>query len=331
MPGSGGAARSSLVWGVLACCCLLGPIAAVPALVYGHLAQLRMLRRGGIRQERQAARLGLLLGYFSLLMFFVAFGFVVWRSPSPYAGRLRLAIEQMLPADMRENIAANRLHDPRWYEIESEALARYLQSLNPGGRVAVIAPSHLSEQSLETSRRISGIRAAFPADFDQTAILRPAIPEEIQTRIGEIVGDNQPTPGSDAEPLVNHEVEALVTRWSARVEAWEEVGARVPKETDILILLCPLPEEINRMSLWADAGDMLIGAIVSQLQPGMMELISTGILDAVVLNKPDDDFGPAEIPRDIDEAFGLRKLLVTPGNLEILRGKYPGLFPAEPD
>ena len=71
-----GFAITSLVCGILGFCAG-GALAAIPAIVFGHIALAQINRSGGMEQGRGMAIAGLVMGYLFLALIVLYIAFVV--------------------------------------------------------------------------------------------------------------------------------------------------------------------------------------------------------------------------------------------------------------
>ena len=99
---------------------------------------------------------------------------------------------------------------------------------------------------------------------------------------------------------------------------------------DLIISFIGLPRDFKEMKYWSDDYDgkipqfVLINSSLRDYKPG----IAAGHFVSTLATKPGSDYD-AEIPKDSQEAFDSRYIIITPKNVETLHKEYPNLFAKE--
>jgi len=91
--------------------------------------------------------------------------------------------------------------------------------------------------------------------------------------------------------------------------------------------LTGLPYDVENLTLW-NISDPPKLAIIG---PGSLHKLKNAIVQnyvaGVVTYRPRYDFEDRSVPKDLDEAFNKRFLLITPSNIDQIARQYENLFP----
>jgi hypothetical protein len=209
--------------------------------------------------------------------------------------------------------------------IGAEKLARTIAAKFPGGRAVVIRPTDFGYEMDGVTDIIAGLKAGFGADVEITDVIAPKIPAEYEQQMEEMKKQYLAETGESELPPDFMMMDQMMNMVDAA--SFTEVTKRIPDGTDIVVLLVDFPYDMEKMALWSMKPMPAVGAVVNMAQPQMKLAIQQEFIDAIVLPKPMGDFKSMDVPKDLDEAFERRFILVTPENVEAIVGQYGNMFP----
>jgi len=284
LPGTRGAATACAVLGMLSFCCLLGPLTALPGIFFGHLAQFRLCRYGGVPSERRSVRIGLLSGYVGLVFSIAVWAFGISRSQSPLAEDIREFVRDPVkimqrsrrtPSTPNDNFVSQ---DPRWRTIPTERLVRYLADMTSTRRALVVRPCDFGAPMPDVAIKIDAVKAGLGEEGVIMNVFAPETPERVKLQIEErrkhymeITGETKVPPS---------QVMGVVPIEAMSAKHFDTVAARIPGEADIVLFLGDFPDDMAEMALWQRHSLPKIGAVCSMTQPGMKRLLQEAKLGA---------------------------------------------------
>ena len=102
---------------------------------------------------------------------------------------------------------------------------------------------------------------------------------------------------------------------------------QMPEGTTLVISLIGLPMDLQNLSLWTMKNAPKLVLVSAMNLPQLQGAIQEGYVAAMLTYRPDPDMKDPSIPKNPQQAFDKRFLLVTPDNVMELANKYPMLFP----
>lgn len=222
----------------------------------------------------------------------------------------------------KKEIAKIMQREADYRRVGAEKLARMIAAKVPGGKAVVIRPVDYGVEIAAFNDSLAGLKAGFGNNVQITDILAPEIPEEYKLRMEEMKKQYAQDSGG-VEPSPD-----LMMEFGSMMDALPAVGftgvtRRIPAGTDIVVFLIDFPFDMQDMAVWAMKPMPMVAAVVNMTQPAMKAAIKGAFIDAIVLQKPDFDFEAVAVPKDLDEAFARRFILVTPENVD----EYGAMFP----
>lgn len=212
-----------------------------------------------------------------------------------------------------------------YQRISAQKLGAYLAEKNPGTKAVVIRPVDFGYEMPDIENKLAGLRAGFGDAVEVAEVISPEIPPEIREEMELMKKQFQEETGETEIPPEYMMGGGMMEMMEA--SQFNKMTRQIPKGTDLVILLVDFPYDLENMTLLG-MGKTVAG-VINMPQPKMRAAIKGGYISAVVLIKPDGDFKSRDVPKEMDEAFDRRYVLVTAENVEEVAARYEGMFPAE--
>ncbi|MFW6414154.1 MAG: hypothetical protein ACOCZS_02525, partial [Verrucomicrobiota bacterium] len=98
-------------------------------------------------------------------------------------------------------------------------------------------------------------------------------------------------------------------------------------DCELFIMLTDLPYDIEKLSLWRMDNPPKTALLTPGRLSELEQAVKQGFVVAVVANNPDADYSmEGSVPKDTEEAFNQRYILITPDNLDELSSEHENLF-----
>lgn len=227
---------------------------------------------------------------------------------------LLLALSSILSAPAREKTGMQIMKELERYRIlAGEKVGSFISDEYPAAHILVIGMSEAPSLYLKGLERGVSKGASLELVVPQFASAR----QEIEG--GRVFAENEYTAMDENVDILN----------AALIDAAIAGAKQCP---DIIVSLAGLPPDYENMDLWRQAGHppliLLGGASNPAGLPGLARKIADGDIAGMVLMRPDYDFQKAgtRLPRDMEDAFAERYILVTPKNIESTASRFPQLF-----
>ena len=223
---------------------------------------------------------------------------------------LVVALAQIMTSGGGASAEGIRDRELKYANISAQYLGEYLAENHAGAKaVMIVEPSET--EGLKKSEALSkGLEKGVGGAIEIVAIETPSIPADMRPAT---------TPDGSPAPLPPREV------WFT-AQAFNQIVEKYEGKVDLVVTMMGLPgtQQLGRLNIWGmDDVKLAIG------DGSVYELyrqIKNGKIVAAVSYNPDATYDEEMPPRDLEEAFNKRYLLVTPQNVEQLAGKYSGLF-----
>ncbi len=229
---------------------------------------------------------------------------------------LLLAITTMMPDRSQQRVARQYMEqEQRYQEVVGEKIGRMLAADFAGKEVLVIAVSEAPspyrrglEKGVEDAVNLQVVVPDY-SSFHREMMEAHGIPPEEIEEMGQMLGPES--------------MEML----SARL--MDETIAAAGGSPDAIVTLIGLPYDYTEMRLLRQRNHPPLIVVSGMGYMGMEDLttrIARGQIAAMVMRRPDAGLELERIPRDVDEAFESRYILVTPENVREVANQYPDMF-----
>jgi hypothetical protein len=226
----------------------------------------------------------------------------------------------------RKEITKMQEREASYRQISAEKLAADLAKEFPGQKAAVIRTIDMGFGAPDMEDKIEGLRKGFGEDIEIIEIISPEIPPEVKEQMEHTREMyKQESGGSELPPEYMMEFGPMMEMLDSA--QFNKLTRRVPDEADIVVLLVDFPYDLERMSLLGLK--KTVAGIVNMAQPKMKAAIKQGFIHSVVMVSPEADFRSMDVPKELDEAFARRYLLIDSENIDEIAAKYPSLFPED--
>jgi hypothetical protein len=229
---------------------------------------------------------------------------------------LTILIKSMGSGETKQLIA-NEMYYAR---ASAEVLGRKLAAAHPGAKALVIVEDkkitneHLKNR-LEALKLGLGT-AVTVVDVDSPDLNLGKVPPE---GIDDLAGD----PGAPAPPAPPQDMMMMMPIQEMMLAIhFDDMITRHP-ECSLIISFIGLPRDVGDMAIWGlDPETRPKLALLQGEVHALKNAITSGAISAAVAYRPDAKFDEAAPPKDIQEAFDKRYILITPENLEEIEAKY---------
>lgn len=230
---------------------------------------------------------------------------------------LLLAAVTMLPDRSQQRVASQYMEqEQRYQEIAGQKIGRMLAEKYPDGHALVLAPSRdVGHHQVGLEREIRNRLSMEVVAFDYRAAYRNMMEE--QGIPAEEFDESMAYMGpEDVSMMMN-------------AQLMDELIRQAGQTPDVIVNLLGLPYDYENMRFWRTRNHppMVIASTMGYMGMGdLADRIARGHISALVIRNPEAGFDLDNIPRDIDEAFNKRYILVTPDNVDEISSQYPDLF-----
>jgi hypothetical protein len=94
---------------------------------------------------------------------------------------------------------------------------------------------------------------------------------------------------------------------------------------DMIVTTIGLPQDAKRLDIWKGDKKPKV-ALASGSVYELRGAIKSGAIVAAVTYNPQAEYDDKPVPKDLDEAFNKRFLLLTPENIDQIASKHPDIF-----
>lgn len=211
-----------------------------------------------------------------------------------------------------QNLIKNEL---AYQQIQGEKLGIYLAKKYPDSNVLLLLDP-AKKNSTQPDSIVEGLKKGLG-----TLPVKEVYPTIPESDIREYMGDMPPDEMAMEDMLPPTEI------W-LKPAAFQDLIFKDGKGCDLVITTIGLPENPQPMTkLWsAIKADKLKLAIAVGGVYDLQKAISAGMICAAVSYNPEAPFENKRPPKDLDEAFDKRYLLITPDNLDQITSDHPKLF-----
>ncbi len=230
---------------------------------------------------------------------------------------LLLAVSTMMPDRSPQRIARQHIAQQEQYqEVIGEKIGNMLAEDFSGGHVLVIAASEDGGPYLKGLEQGGGDQLSFEVVTPDYQQFRQQMMQE---------ADIPPEEMEAMEEFMMEDLEMLMS-----ADLMDSTIARASQEPDAIVTTIGLPFNHTEMRLWRQRNHspMIIASDMAHIvdMGDLTRRINRGQVAAMVMRKPDVGMELESIPRDVDEAFNQRYILVTRDNLENMMQQYPELL-----
>jgi len=225
-------------------------------------------------------------------------------------------------------------YEREYQKISAQKLAVHLADRFPGARVLIITdPMRQTPAGVVAEAGpgtgdpfLAGLREGLGEKVTIVAEVVPEIPEDVRAAF---TAESFP-PGTLESESAPIEMILPPPEYWFTPQVFDKLVTEHAMDCDLIITTVGLPMDQRSMRFWRMKNRPRLAVSLGGMTPSLAELRMAIAEDAVpgfVAYSPDAVFDGKRPPKDLDDAFAKRYLLVTPDNVNDLAGKYPDLFP----
>lgn len=254
------------------------------------------------------------------------------------AGALVLALFNLFSGEGSENIKKIRASQEQFQEIAGEKLGRHIATKYEGSKVLAIAGvDHVKmaeEYGMDFGTRrqpwknyLDGLKKGLGERAELVDVVNLEIPQEVKDMMRQEQERLAQSEGADEVDQVP--IDMFMFEGDAMVQAQNYNKALAPyvREVDVVVMLSDMPYDLENLVLWNMQSPPKLALMRGGAMGKLRNAISQGYIIGVVSYRPGYDFEDRTVPKDLDEAFNKRFLLITPDNVEQMASEYEELFP----
>lgn len=230
------------------------------------------------------------------------------------------------------NIEQLATKSQQYQKIAVQKLGSYLASEYPNAKTVIL--SHIDYSSIQPDtdteqlpnsvkkfkRWEEELKEVADGQLDITNIIHPKLPAQVNNT------ENAETGAGDTSRPTDYRM-FMGVGGIMQAKYYNKALSGQLNNCDLLIMLRNPPYDIEKLKVW----QMSSPPKVALMHPGMLsklkESISRGFITAVVTHKPDANNALNKpVPKDMEEAFNKRYLLITPKNIDKINQKFKNLF-----
>ncbi|MBN2450396.1 MAG: hypothetical protein JXR77_08400 [Lentisphaeria bacterium] len=207
----------------------------------------------------------------------------------------------------------------RYQEIGGEKLAGYLAEKFPGSKVLLLAEPTLGTGQPKVNPMVKGFKDAAGGKLTIVAEIRPEIPADKAKAFQAESPMESGMEGSDMAEMMP----PLEYWYNAKI--FDELLGK-QSDFDILVTTIGLPQDARNSKLLKDKAQRPKIAILNGSIYDLKGAFTPDMLVAAITYNPKAEYDDKAVPRNLDEAFNKRFLLVTPENIAQIASQAPDLF-----
>lgn len=245
---------------------------------------------------------------------------------------LVLALFNLIAGTGGPDVEEIRKTQQAFQKIAGEKMGRFLAANHKGEKILVLGGVDYSEimpeETLEKGgydttwkTYMEGLKKGMDDDVVLADVVRLAVPEEVKKAVAAM---NDARTG-DAPPDYFMMEEGM----SLDAEDYNAALAPYLDDVDVIVSLTGLPYDVENMSIWAHEDPPKLALVGGGSLHKLKDAIAQSYIVSVITYRPQYDFEDRSIPKDLDEAFAKRFIMITPDNLAEMAQEHSRLFPGE--
>ncbi len=259
---------------------------------------------------------------------------VEWGKPVTIAGAVVALLFALSSLFTGGGPSAEKIRDiaEQYREVRGQKLGQYLSEQFEGQSAIFLMPYQPIEmKDPHVDVFMKALEKELKGSIEITDRLVPEPPPEVKEQEEEMREQMQNMQGTPADSGIPPEemmygLEPMFNWFTA--EKFDDMLDEHMGEADLLIAISELPMDIFAANFWrqSDAPKVVLTrGSVSEYYGA----IKADAVVAAIAYHPNADYEQKKPPKDVDEAFAQRYLLITPENVDELDAEYPKLFNRE--
>lgn len=232
-----------------------------------------------------------------------------------------------------KEIAQIRAREAAYRKVSGEKLGLELAKKFPGAKAVIIRPLAFSDidpnapeiEDMQNTQRLAGLEAGFGDAIEILDVIHPSASEAMLANIEAMKKSYMEQTGEKEMPPDYYMMGMEYGDDMMDVDQFNAFTRTIPSDATMVVMLTNFPYDLEKMALWKK--NLTVAGIVTMVSPKMDAAIEAGYISAVVISNPRGDHTSQNLPKDMDERFNRRFLLVTPENVKAVAEANENLFP----
>lgn len=251
---------------------------------------------------------------------------------------LVLALFNLFSGEGSENIKKIRASQEQFQEIAGEKMGQHIATNYEGSKVLAIAGVDHEKMAEEygmdfgTGRQpwknyLVGLKKGLGDRAKLVEVVNLEVPQEVKAMMQQEQERLAQTEGTDAMEQIP--IDMFMLEGDAMIQAknYNEILAPYVRKVDVIVMLSEMPYDLENLVLWNMQSPPKLALMRGGALSKLRNAISQDYIVGVVSYRPGYDFEDRAVPKDLEEAFNKRFLLITPDNVEQMASEYEELFP----
>lgn len=212
----------------------------------------------------------------------------------------------------------------RYQEIGGEKLGSYLAEKYSGKKALLLkTPSVSSDGTGTPDSLVKGLKEGLGSDVTIVAEVAPEIPKDASKAFAAEM-PMEGAPGEEGMGMEGEMLPPLEYWYTAKI--FDKIVGEHKDDIDIVITTIGLPQDARNSKILRNKKDRPLIAILNGSIYDLRGAFQPDMVVAAITYNPNAEYGDDSIPKDLDEAFNKRFLLVTPDNLSQVTSGSPDIF-----
>jgi len=204
-------------------------------------------------------------------------------------------------------------------KVGTEKLGMYIAEKHSGAKALIITEPRMGTTTDKPNILVEGLKAGLGDAITVVAEVSPEVPKNataaFSAEMPAMEGGEGGMEGEMLPPLEYWYTGKILTK------LLDEYTGKY----DMIITTIGLPQDAARMKLWTSADKPKV-VIANGSIYELKGAIKSGMIVGAVTYNPNAEYDDKPVPKDLDEAFDKRFLLVTPANVDEVTSKYGDIF-----
>ena len=210
----------------------------------------------------------------------------------------------------------------QYQKIKGKKLGAYLAEKYPGSKALIIVEPKLSGSTAKKKPNVvlEGLKEGFGSAITIVAEVSPTIPEKALKNMK----SQMPVMEGGAEGMEGEEMMPPMEFWY-RAALLNKLLDQYKDKYDMIVTLIGLPQDARNVKVLKSKKRPKV-AIAEGSVYELRGAIKAGVVVAAVTYNPKAEYTDKAVPKDLDEAFKDRYLLLTPETVDQVASQCPGIF-----
>jgi hypothetical protein len=232
---------------------------------------------------------------------------------------LATAVMNIVKTSGGGNTAGIVEREMQYQKVGAQKLGSHLAEKYSGSKALIIVEPKLGAAADKPNVLVEGLKEGFGSAITVVAEESPEIPENaakaFAAEMPPMEGGEGGMEGEMLPPLEYWYTASLVNKLLDKYDG----------KYDMIVTTIGLPQDAKRLDIWKGDKKPKV-ALASGSVYELRGAIKSGAIVAAVTYNPQAEYDDKPVPKDLDEAFNKRFLLLTPENIDQIASKHPDIF-----